>query len=80
VVFNGGVLRGKNSGVSRLFRDCFSPHLAGKKISPIPGIQSDIEQQQETIASTSQEKNRLGKLYIKFSSASINEAFSKLAN
>ena len=35
VVFNGGIFKGKSS-VSRLYRQCFSPGLTGKKIGPAP--------------------------------------------
>ena len=36
-------------GVSRLYRDCFSSGLTGKKIGPAPGFEVDSEQQQETV-------------------------------
>jgi hypothetical protein len=49
VVFNGGVFRGRQSGVSRLYRDCFSPGSTGKKIGPAPASQASTRQQQETI-------------------------------
>ena len=49
VLFNGGVFEGKQSGVSRLYCDCFSAGLTGRKIGPMPGFQSGTEQQQETI-------------------------------
>ena len=49
VVFNGGIFKGKTSGVSRLYRDCFSQGMTGKKIGPAPGFEAGIEQQQEAI-------------------------------
>jgi hypothetical protein len=49
VVFNGGVYKGQKGGISRLYCDCFSPGLTGKKIGPAPGFEVDSEQKQETI-------------------------------
>jgi hypothetical protein len=49
VVFNGGVFKGQKNGISRLYRDCFSSGLTGKKIEPAPGFEVDSKQQQETI-------------------------------
>jgi hypothetical protein len=49
VVFNGGVFKGRKDGIARLYCDCFSSGLTGKKIGPVPGFQADTEQQQETI-------------------------------
>jgi hypothetical protein len=49
VVFNGGVFKGKRGGISRLFCDCFSSGLTGKKIGPAPDFEADSEQQQEII-------------------------------
>jgi hypothetical protein len=49
VVFNGGVFGGKQSGISRLYRDRFSSGLTGKKIGPAPGFEAAAEQQRETI-------------------------------
>ena len=49
VVFNGGVFKGQKDGISRLYRDCFSSGLTGKKIGPAPGFEVDSERQQETI-------------------------------
>jgi hypothetical protein len=50
VVFNGGIFKGKKAGVSRLYGNCFSAGLTGKKIGPVRGIQPDARQQHETIA------------------------------
>ncbi len=49
VVFNGGSFEGKSRGVARLYGDCFRSGWTGRKIGPAPGIQTDIEQQRETI-------------------------------
>jgi hypothetical protein len=49
VVFNGGVFEGRKSGISRLYRECFSSGVTGKKIGPVPSFQPDTEQRQETI-------------------------------
>jgi hypothetical protein len=42
VVFNGGVFKGK-SGVARLYGECFSAGLTGKKIGPAPGFEAAQE-------------------------------------
>ncbi len=42
VAFNGGVFKGK-SGISRLYGDCFSAGLTGKKIGPAPGFEAAPE-------------------------------------
>jgi hypothetical protein len=47
--FNGGVFKGRKAGISRLYRDCFSSGLTGKKLGPAPGFEVAAEQQQETI-------------------------------
>jgi hypothetical protein len=49
VIFNGGVFKGKNRGVHRLYTEHFSAGLTGKKIAPAPGFQPDTEQQQDII-------------------------------
>lgn len=43
VIFNGGIYRGKNRGVSRLYRDHFSAGMTGRKMEPAPGFQIDAE-------------------------------------
>jgi hypothetical protein len=45
VVFNGGVFKGRKDGISRLYCDCFSSGLTGKKIGPAPGFEADSKQQ-----------------------------------
>ncbi|MBP1608274.1 MAG: hypothetical protein H6Q04_509 [Acidobacteria bacterium] len=42
VVFNGGVFKGEKS-IARLYRDHFSAGLTGKKLGPVPGIESAPE-------------------------------------
>jgi hypothetical protein len=49
VLFNGGVFKGREDGISRLYRDCFSSGLTGRKIGPAPGFEVDPEKQQEII-------------------------------
>jgi hypothetical protein len=49
VVFNGGIFRGRQSGISRLYRDCFRSGLTGKKLGPAPASQVGTEQPRETI-------------------------------
>jgi hypothetical protein len=50
VIFNGGVFKGKNSGVSRLFSEHFKSCLTGKKLDPAPGFELDAKQQQDIVA------------------------------
>ena len=49
VIFNGGVFKGKNKGVHRLYAEQFSAGLTGKKMDPAPGFQPDTEQQQDIV-------------------------------
>jgi hypothetical protein len=49
VIFNGGVFKGRNRGVRRLYCDHFSSGLTGKRIEPAPGFQPDTEQQQDMV-------------------------------
>jgi len=49
VIFNGGVFKGKNSGISRLYLERFRPGLTGKKIEPAPGFQLNTGQQQDIV-------------------------------
>ncbi len=49
VVFNGGVFKGKNSGIRRLFWNQFRPGLTGKRIDLMPGILPDIGQRQDRV-------------------------------
>ena len=46
VIFNGGIFKGKKSGVHRLYHDHFSAGLTGKKMDPAPGFQLNAEQQE----------------------------------
>jgi hypothetical protein len=48
-VFNGGVFNGRKDGIARLYCECFSSGLTGKKLEPVPGFQADAEPQPETI-------------------------------
>jgi hypothetical protein len=43
VIFNGGVYKG-NSGVKRLFCNCFASGMTGRKINQAPGIELKPEQ------------------------------------
>lgn len=49
VIFNGGVFKGKNKGISRLICDYFNPGLIGKRMDIAPGFQLSEEQQQDTV-------------------------------
>ncbi len=49
VVFNGGVFKGKNRGVSRLFCNQFRPGFTGKRIEHLPGILPDIGQRRDMV-------------------------------
>lgn len=40
-VFNGGIFKGRNSGVKRMFCDLFSSGMTGRKMEPAPGFQKD---------------------------------------
>jgi hypothetical protein len=44
VIFNGGVFKGKKSGVRRLYCSHFSAGLIGKKMNPAPGFQLNTKQ------------------------------------
>ena len=48
-IFNGGIYRGKDRGINRLYVDHFSAGMTGKKMLPAPGFQFEQEQHQETI-------------------------------
>lgn len=43
VIFNGGIFKGKNRGISRLFCHQFKAGLTGKRIGPAPGFEIDQE-------------------------------------
>ena len=49
VIFNGGIFKGKNRGVRRLYCEHFSVGLTGKKIDMAPGFQLNAEQQRDII-------------------------------
>lgn len=49
VIFNGGVYRGKDSGVCRLYCDHFSAGLTGRKMEPAPAFQIKDEQRHDVI-------------------------------
>jgi hypothetical protein len=49
VVFNGGVFKGKNRGIRRLYCDHFRAGLAGKKIEPAPGFELDAPRLQDMV-------------------------------
>jgi hypothetical protein len=49
VVFNGGVFKGKEGGVRRLYFGHFSPGLTGKRIDPAPGFLKNTEDRQDMI-------------------------------
>jgi hypothetical protein len=49
VVFNGGVFKGKEGGVRRLYFAHFSPGLTGKRIDPAPGFLPNTEERQDMI-------------------------------
>jgi hypothetical protein len=48
VFFNGGIFKGKDSGIKRLYGEHFSAGKTGRKMPPAPGLQV-AEQQQEAI-------------------------------
>lgn len=52
VIFNGGVFKGKDSGVSRLYCNHFRSGLSGKRIDPAPGFQPNADQMQDMIVIT----------------------------
>lgn len=49
VIFNGGLFKGKRSGVNRLYCNCFRSGLTGKRVHYLPGILPDIGEQQDMI-------------------------------
>lgn len=49
VVFNGGVFKGKEGGLRRLYLGRFSPGLTGKRIDPAPGFLKNTEDRQDMI-------------------------------
>jgi hypothetical protein len=57
VVYNGGVFKGRKSGVRRLYCDHFMSGLTGRRIEPAPGFQPDIEQQEDMVEVTADRKS-----------------------
>ena len=57
VIFNGGVFRGKNKGISRLICNHFKPGLIGKRMEQAPGFQLSAEQQQDTVEVSSDQNS-----------------------
>lgn len=49
VVFNGGVFSGRESGISRLYREHFAAGTSGKRMQAAPGFALTPEQQQEWV-------------------------------
>jgi hypothetical protein len=49
VIFNGGVFKGKDRGIQRLFCRLFSSGMTGKKIMPAPELELNNELQQSKI-------------------------------
>ena len=49
VVFNGGVFRQRNQGVTRLYRDRFPTGKTGRRMEPAPGFELAAEQQRDSV-------------------------------
>jgi len=49
VIFNGGIYRGKDSGIKRLYGEHFRAGHTGRKVEPASGVQIDDAQQQDVI-------------------------------
>ncbi len=49
VIFNGGIFKGKDKGVRRLFCEYFSAGETGKKVVPAPGFEHENELLQESV-------------------------------
>jgi hypothetical protein len=56
VIFNGGVFKGKNRGITRLYCSHFSSGQTGRRIDPAPGFELDEEQQQEMLEVSADER------------------------
>ena len=56
VVFNGGLFKGKNRGISRLFCNRFRSGMTGKRIEHLPWILPDIGQPQDMVQVTPDRK------------------------
>ncbi|MFC1495305.1 nuclear transport factor 2 family protein [Thermodesulfobacteriota bacterium] len=51
VVFNGGIFKGRNRGISRLYNEHFKSGLTGKRMDQAPGFQLTKEQDSLEVAS-----------------------------
>ena len=49
VVFNGGVFKRRNHGVSRLYRDRFPAGKTGRRMEPAPGFELTADQQRDSV-------------------------------
>jgi hypothetical protein len=49
VVFNGGVFKQLNQGVSRLYRDRFQAGMTGRRMEPAPGFELTANQQRDRV-------------------------------
>ena len=49
VIFNGGAFRGRNHGVSRLYRDRFPAGKTGRRMEPAPGFELTADQQRDSV-------------------------------
>lgn len=49
VIFNGGIYRDRNRGISRLYRDHFSAGMTGRLMGPAPGFEIDDAQQPDVL-------------------------------
>jgi hypothetical protein len=49
VIFNGGVFRSRDRGVSRLYRDHFPSGKTGRRMEPAPGFELTADQQRDSV-------------------------------
>jgi hypothetical protein len=49
VIFNGGLFKGKNRGITRLYCNHFRSGQTGRRVDPAPGFELSEEQQQEML-------------------------------
>ncbi len=57
VIFNGGIFKGKNGGLRRLYAGRFQPGSAGRKIEPAPGFQPDPARQSDAVTVAADRKS-----------------------
>lgn len=57
IVFNGGLFKGKNRGISRLYNEHFKSGLTGKRIEQAPGFQLTEDQIQDKVEVSSDHKS-----------------------